>query len=64
MAIARSEVRKDILGRPCEKCGELIPQDTDCILSFFRGSFIVLHEDCADFINTAQKGPRKVSTAS
>lgn len=54
----RSEIRKVILERPCEKCGETIPSDVDCILTFFRGSFIMLHDECRDFIKTAQKGPR------
>lgn len=58
MAIDRSSIRKDILERPCEKCDEPLAFDKDFVLTFFRGRFIVLHEECADFIDTAKKGPR------
>jgi hypothetical protein len=56
--IEKSKIRKDILERVCERCGEPIPDDDDFILTFFRGQFIVLHEECAEFIDNAQKGPR------
>ena len=59
MAISRDDVRKDILERPCEKCGESVSEETNCLLTFFRGSFVILHKECADFIPTAQKGPRR-----
>ena len=50
MTLARSEIRKDILERLCEKCGKQISEDVNFILSFYRGSFIVLHDECKDFI--------------
>ena len=58
MTILREGVRQDILDRPCEKCGEQIDDAIDCILSFYRGSFILLHNECSDFIDTGQKGQR------
>ncbi len=58
MLIARDKVRPDILARPCEKCDEPLEDDRDFILTFFRGEFIVLHEECAGFIDDARKGKR------
>jgi hypothetical protein len=57
MAIQRSEIRPEILARPCEKCGEAIG-DVDCVITFYRGEFILLHQECADFIDHATRGPR------
>lgn len=54
MAIARSEIRKDILDRPCKKCGEAVLENDEAVLSFYRGEFIMLHEKCSDFIETVQ----------
>lgn len=69
MPIDRSKIRQDILDRPCERCDEVISEDdyaseNEPIISFFRGSFIMLHNECAQiFVGTAQKGPRP-ATAS
>lgn len=54
----RSQVRPEIIAQGYEKCGEPIADDADFILSFYRGRFIVLHEECADFMDHANKGPR------
>lgn len=51
------EIRADIKARPCEKCGESIPPE-GFILTFYRGQFIVLHNECNDFIDSETKGPR------
>ena len=55
MAILRENIRQDILDKPCECCGAPILSDEDSILTFFRGSFIMLHEKCSDFLKTGQK---------
>ena len=67
MPIEKDKIRKDIIERPCECCGEAIDEsdyaseDTSPVLTFFRGSFIMLHSECARmFIDTAQKGPRGI----
>ncbi len=61
MPIKKSDISPDILARPCERCGEAIDTDDEPILTFYRGSFIMLHDECAkEFIDTACKGPRGV----
>lgn len=57
--LTRSQVRPEIIAQGCEKCGEPIADDADFVLTFYRGRFIVLHEECADFIDHATKGPRR-----
>jgi hypothetical protein len=57
--LTRSEVRQEIIAQGCEKCGESIGDAEDFVLTFCGGRFIVLHEECADFIDHATKGPRK-----
>lgn len=58
--LTRDQIRPDILARPCEKCSEpLEPEPSPFVLTFFRGSFIVLHDECSDFIQTATPGPRE-----
>jgi len=52
MTIKNEDVREDIKTRVCEKCGEPLEDGKDYILSFYRGSFIVLHEACEDFLIT------------
>lgn len=64
MALLKSEIREDLRSGPCEKCGERISEDNDHILSFYRGSFIILHEECADFMEHATKGPRAKGSKS
>lgn len=44
--ILRKELREDISSRLCGHCGQSIPEDEDCILSFYRGEFILLHKNC------------------
>lgn len=56
--LTRSQVRPEIIAQGCEKCSEPIPDDADFVLTFYRGAFIVLHQECADFIDHATKGPR------
>jgi hypothetical protein len=56
--ILKSEIRPEILAQGCAKCGGAILEEEDCVLTFFKGSFIVLHEDCADFMRHATPGPR------
>ena len=63
MPILREELRQDIKEKPCEKCGEPIDEKEDSILSFYHGSFIQLHEECAAFMQHAQKGPREAPYA-
>ena len=59
MVILKDNIRPDILARPCERCGESIDVDAEPIVTFYRGSFIMLHDECAkEFIATAEKGPR------
>ena len=59
MPIDKDKIRKDIIERGCERCGEPMPEEDDFVLTFFRGQFIVLHEECAeDYMNYARKGPR------
>ena len=48
----KSEIRPEILAKPCAKCGQAIPEDEDSILTFFRGEFIRLHEGCKEFLET------------
>ena len=60
MPIARSEVHPSIIAQGCEKCGEPIENNSDFVLTFYHGKFIVLHEECADFIDSAKKGPRNI----
>jgi len=56
--ITRDLVRKDILERACEKCNELVAEDEDCWVSFYRGQFVILHKECGDFMEHATKGLR------
>lgn len=57
--IHRSEVRKEILEQPCESCSEPLDADKDFVLTFCRGRFIVLHQECAaQFIQTAERRRR------
>lgn len=58
MTILKSQINPAIIAQGCEKCGEPIDDKIDFVLTFYRGQFIVLHEECADFIDTATKGPR------
>lgn len=59
MTMLKSEVREDLRSGPCESCGEHIPEDDDLFLTFYRGSFIILHNECAgNFIETGQKSKR------
>jgi len=44
---------------PCEKCGEAIPDDVESVLTFTGGNFVRLHEECADYMDHATKGPRQ-----
>lgn len=60
-AILKKNIRADILNRLCERCGEpvVISKDYSGVTTFFRGEFIILHEECADdFIKYARKGTR------
>ena len=51
----RSEIRNEILEQHCESCGEPLDAEADFVLTFYRGRFIVLHEECAArFIETAE----------
>lgn len=53
----KSELRQDIIDQGCEKCGE--PMDADVFtLTFCKGRFIVLHEECIDYIVHTRKGKR------
>ena len=59
------DIRDDIKARNCEKCDESLDEGVDFVLTFFRGQFIVLHEECArDFIDYATPGPRGVLTGA
>lgn len=60
--ILKSDIREDLQSGPCEKCGEHIYKEQDHVLTFYRGRFIILHEECADFIDHATKGPRKAAS--
>ena len=46
MTLSRTQVREEILSKPCEKCGKKIPKNYDCVLSFYRGNFVVFHIKC------------------
>jgi hypothetical protein len=52
----RSEVRPEILAKPCAECGKPIGEKEDCVVTFYRGEFIVLHEECTEFIKRG--GPK------
>lgn len=54
-----SELPDRIRRLACEKCDEPIDEGEDSILTFCRGSFIRLHEECGDYIDTATKGARR-----
>lgn len=55
--IDSADVAPQIKKRPCESCGEKIDPD-NFVLTFYRGEFITLHNECDDFIYTATKKPR------
>jgi len=42
--ILRSEVRQEILEKPCDRCGELVERGG--YLSFRRGEYVMFHDDC------------------
>jgi len=46
MVLLKSEVRENLRCGPCEYCGEHIGEGTNHVLTFFRGSFVILHPDC------------------
>ena len=46
MGLARSQIRADILEKPCPECRQLVPEDGTGVLTFYRGEFLFLHEDC------------------
>lgn len=54
MVLHKSEIRQEILNRPCEKCRERYSENEDFILTFYQGQFITLHERCSDFIDNPQ----------
>ena len=59
MGILKSEVREDLQSGVCESCGEHIPKEGSHVLSFYRGSFIILHNECAEeFIKTGVERKR------
>lgn len=59
MSLLRENIRPDLQSGLCEKCGEHIPGTEDYTLTFYAGCFIILHDECSDFIRHATKGPRK-----
>ncbi len=62
MPTSWNKIRDDIKQQPCEKCGERVKEptgDSEVVLTFFRGRFILLHQECADFIDHATKGKRQ-----
>lgn len=61
MTMLKSEVRQEIIDQGCEKCGEPVSGEPVFTLTFYRGGFIVLHEECIDFILYAQKGQRQAA---
>jgi len=61
MPIELETLPERIRCRPCEKCGEAITDEEESILTFTGGSFVRLHEECADFMDHATKGPRQNS---
>lgn len=58
MSVTKSELRPALRSGPCEKCGEHIAESENHILTFHGGKFVIIHEDCADFMDHATKGPR------
>ena len=56
--ILKRELRREIIERGCAKCSESVDEDESFILTFCRGEFIVLHNECADFMMDATKGRR------
>jgi hypothetical protein len=59
MPILKSQVRPEIIARGCAKCGQPIDDNENCVLTFYRGTFIVLHEECSDFIQRPTQGSRR-----
>jgi hypothetical protein len=56
--ILKKDVRPEILQQPCESCGERLDPSADCMLSFYRGRFIVVHNECSEFLSTATRALR------
>lgn len=56
--LKREDIRPEIIAQGCEKCSGAIGDAGDFVLTFYRGRFIVLHNDCSDFIDHANRGPR------
>ena len=46
MTIGRDEIRQDLLDAPCKGCRHRIHEKDKMSLSFYRGAFVVFHEDC------------------
>ena len=59
MPILRKDVRPGILAQPCEECKQPIPENHEPILTFYRGRFIILHDngECTKFIDRG--GPKE-----
>jgi hypothetical protein len=52
------ELRPDLQEGPCAKCSQMIRKDENRILTCYKGSFVILHTDCVDFLDYATKAPR------
>ena len=48
MPIVRDEIRQELLDAPCKECEHRIHEKDQLIISFYRGEFVVFHEDCFD----------------
>jgi hypothetical protein len=56
--ITKDQIREDLRSGPCAQCGEMIALEENMIVTFHRGKFIILHTECAGFIDHAEKCPR------
>lgn len=53
-----SDVSDEVKKQPCEKCGEPLDEGKDFVLTYSRGKFVALHEECSDYLETGKKGKR------
>ncbi len=52
-----ADVHPSRLEVPCKECGKQFSENEERVMSFYRGEFIFLHENCTDFIQRG--GPRQ-----
>jgi hypothetical protein len=48
MAIHKEDLREDLQSGACKECGGPISKDEECMISFYRGEFVLFHNGCFD----------------